>query len=82
MSNVKIAVNNESGQFVVIDDTEMLRTTITQEVVYNKKQTSIPTEDDIESFYMENIDIALKNRTEGEDENGYFESSITESDLL
>lgn len=81
MLKVKVAVNNESGQFVVIDDSEMLRTTITKDVIRDKEQISTPSNEDVESFYMQNINIALKNKTEIQDKNGYFESSITTSDF-
>lgn len=78
MSNLRIVQNIENQTFTVIDDSNELKTLISYEVMqdegnFNESQF---TENMAESFYSENIEVALRNKSATKNSNGYYESKI------
>lgn len=78
MSNLRIAQNIENQTFTVIDDNNALKTLISYEVMQDEGNFNVSqfTENMAESFYRENIEVALKNKSATKNSNGYYESKI------
>ena len=78
--SIRATTISESGQFIVFDENNKIRATVTREIIEDKMSIKFPTEKNAIDFYQDNIDIALKNK-ETELTDGYYNSSITTSDF-
>lgn len=81
MIEITVFVKSESGQFVVIDNDNNLKVNISREVIMQQNNIQNATLDDAKSFYIDNLDIALKNKSDVPNVDGYFESSILSTDF-
>jgi hypothetical protein len=81
MNEIKVILDSESGQFIVIDTIVKLSTTITKESIKDIVGIENPSLQDAKDFYIDHIDIAIKNKSDSQNESGYFKSIIMKSDF-
>lgn len=75
MQNLEVSRNPEIQSFIILDKQRELKILIGYEAL---KEC---TENMAKDLYIENIDIAINNKSSHKNENGYYESKIFSDDL-
>jgi hypothetical protein len=82
MADIRAIYEDESGEFVIFDDSNKIRVEIKVELIQDQSHiTTSLTADDAKNFYSRHIDIVEKNKSENKNINGYFESTINSNDF-
>ncbi|QKF77375.1 hypothetical protein [Arcobacter defluvii] len=81
MTDIQVGRDSSSGQFIIIDRNEKLRIMVSYEAIQDYGNFSNISNENAKSFYLSNKSIALKNKSNKLNENGFYDSSILTTDF-
>lgn len=81
MTDIQVGRDSASGQFIIIDRNKKLRIMVSYEAIQDYGNFSNISNENAKSFYLSNKSIALKNKSNKLNENGFYDSSILTTDF-